>query len=35
VTASYNSAGDGPGTHTVVATGDGGTSVRAAYLVLG
>lgn len=35
VTASYNSAGDGPGTYTVVATGDGGTSVRAAYLVVG
>jgi LysM repeat protein len=35
VTASYNSAGEGPGTYTVVATGDGGTSVQASYLVLG
>jgi LysM repeat protein len=35
VLASYISSGDGPGTYTVVATGDRGTSVQATYRLLG
>lgn len=35
VIASYISSGDGPGTYTVVATGDRGTSVQATYRLLG
>jgi LysM repeat protein len=35
VFAGYISAGDGPGTYTVVATGDRGTSVQATYRLLG
>lgn len=33
--ATYNSSGDDPGVYTVVATGDGGTSAQAPYLVQG
>jgi LysM repeat protein len=33
VTATYRSAGDTPGTYSVVATGDRGTSVQASFVV--
>lgn len=35
VSATYISAGDGPGTYTVVASGDRGTSLKAQYRLLG
>ena len=35
VTATYISSGDDPGTYSVVATGDHGTSLRAEYRLLG
>ena len=35
VTATYQSSGDAPGTYTVIATGDRGTSVQATYHILG